>query len=97
MWRGRRAVGGREMVGMRRAPEMVAVRRRLSWRAQRYMKTTGREGVALRNVDHQPISPSNIDAAAAKGRTVALVVVLAHETGRQRNRVVVAAAVIHRM
>ena len=98
MRRGRRAVREREMMGMRRASEMVAVRCRLRWRAERHMKTTGREGVALRNVDHQPITPRNIDdgaaASAAKGRTVALVVVLAHETGRQRDRVIVV-AVIH--
>jgi hypothetical protein len=52
MRRRRRAVREREMMGMRRASEMIAVRCRVRRRAERYMKTTGREGVALRNVDH---------------------------------------------
>lgn len=57
--------------------------------------TSRRNGVALRDVHRQSLPP-NIEATAAKRRTVALV--LAREAGGQRNRavIVVIVALIHR-
>ena len=55
-------------------------------------RTRRRDGVALRDVHCQSLPP-NIEATAAKRRTVALV--LARETGGQRNRAAIV-AVVHR-